>query len=210
MTRQRRTRWLVELSRNGKASERQILGYHEQNVRDYYERMGYTVRSITKHRPSKAERPANKPWRKNERAIREAIEFLGITLPVEIKPTGHAGGRFGCHRLLPLGPTVRTVGSRVYGAEHTNKLVHRITIKSWRSAEEASRTLWHELAHAMQAERVLATLPTGYNAKEALNAWGACADFGRGVAYERKPVEIEANEYESFHDEHPLTEELSR
>lgn len=209
--RRRRTRWLCELSRDGEAVTRQILAYNRESARAHYERMGYLVRSIEAHRPSKSwERPANKAWRKDERAIREAIEFFGLTLPVEIKLTSHAGGRFGAHSLMPVGGRVRIVGNRVHNISTATGIVHRITLKSWRSAEEASRTLWHELTHAMQAERALAKLTAPYTAHEALQAWGSCADLGKGVKYDRKPVEVEAREYESFHDEHPLTKELSQ
>lgn len=208
MTRRRRTRWLCELSRNGKTTERQILAYNADSVRDHYTRLGYDVHSVKAHRPSRtAVKATNPPWRKNERAIREAIELFGLTLPVEIKLTSHAGGRYGAHTLHPVGGQVRVHNGRIYWAETATGLVHRITVKAWRSAEEASRTLWHELTHAMQAERELSKLANS-SIKDKLEGWRTCADRGHGLSYSRKPLEIEAREHESFHDDLPLTQEL--
>lgn len=207
----RRTRYLAELSREGVNSERQILAYSELSARNYFTGRGYQVHSLTPHRPSKSwTRPANKPWRKDERAIREAIEFLGLTLPVRIKLTGHAAGRHGAHHLYPEGGTVRHSGTRIWNIDTATGLFHHITVKSWLSAAEASRVIWHELAHAMQAEHALAELPADAHPREAIEAWVACESHGRGVTYEDKPVEIEAREYEEFATEQPLAKELSR
>lgn len=211
MPRRRRQRWEAKLSHHTRNSveTRHILAYSAEGVRNFYERSGYTVLEVsTVRRTRTTERPANKPWRVNERAIREAAEFLGLTLPVRIKPTNHAGGRYGCHELRPEGPGVRIKNGRIYGIENATGLFHHITAKAWRSAQEANETLWHELAHAMQAERELSKLAAPWDALDGLRAWAACADRGRGTAYARKPVEREARSYEQFAAEHPLTVEL--
>lgn len=203
----RRQRFRAHLERAGALSERTILAYEVASVADFYRRMGYTVLHVESARKKRTcERPANKPWRHNDRAIRDAIEFLGITLPVRIKPTNVAGGRLGAHTLRPVGPGVRRQGSRVHGIEHATGLVHHITVKSWQDAEQASRTLWHELTHAMQAERELAKLPDPNDLRTALRTWGRAYRDGR--SYDRKPIEREAREYEEFAAEHPLVREL--
>ncbi len=205
----RRTRWQAELSRDGVASTKLILAYSPESVRDFYARQGYNVRSVTRAtRARTTERPANKPWRESTRAIREAADFLGLTLPVRVKVTNHAGGRHGAHQLRPEGPGVRVSNGRILNLDNATGLYHHITAKGWLSAQQASETLWHELAHAMQAERELSKLPAPWDARDGMRAWSLCAARGRGVTYLHKPVEREAREYESFAAEHPLVVEL--
>lgn len=65
-------------------------------------------------------------------AVLEAVEFLEIDRPVEVK---WAAGlrRAGCHR--------------------SRNGVHVITVSTYLEADALSKTLWHELVHAAQEER---------------------------------------------------------
>lgn len=72
-------------------------------------------------------------WYLDQDAILEAIDKLGIKLHVQIKFMT-AKRRGGTHRV-------------------TRKRTHHITVDQTTLADFASSTLWHELAHAMQAER---------------------------------------------------------
>ena len=203
----RRQRYEAKLSPGtGNGIEtRLILAYDAESVTRYYERCGYVVLQVRSARKKRTtERPANPPWKIDQRAIREACEFLGITHPVKLKPTNVAGGRLGAHQLRPTGPGVRIKGTRIHGIENATGLVHHITVKSWQSVEQASRTLWHELCHAMQAERELSAMPTPWDAADAIRTWNTCHARGRGITYKRKPIEVEAREYEEFAAEQPL------
>ena len=202
----RRQRFRAELSHttSNAVVSRLMLAYDADDVRDFYERCGYVVLDVRSARKKRTtERPANPPWVKDDRAIRSACDFLGITLPVTIKPTNVAGGRHGAHQFRPTGPGVRIVRGRIHGIEHTTGFVHHITVKSWLSVEEASRTLWHELAHAVQAERLLGSDPlAASDPRAAMLAWKTA--YRDGTAYEHKPLEREAREYEEFAAEQPL------
>lgn len=186
-----------------------ILAYSGMDARSHYERRGCNVLTVERGDYRMAARtpsvPSHPQWRKNERAIREAIEFLGITKPVLIRVTNRRGGRGGAHQL-------RGVNSRdqffsrglVKDFEVAADVGHYITIKSWHDAKRAGEVIWHELCHAMQAEQVLAALPAPVSPREAYDAWTTHESKGKGVTYRRKPVEVEAREYERFNDEMPL------
>lgn len=194
----RRQRYRAHLERDGELSTRMILAYNPQSVEDFYRRMGYIVLDVESARKRRTtERPNNPRWVLDNRAIREACEFLGLTLPVDIKPTNVAGGRHGAHCYTPVDASGRPI-KYLRDLDRVAGFRHRITVKSWLDVEQASRTLWHELCHAMQAEQVAGELSPA----AALQAWKVAYRDGR--AYSRKPIEVEAREYEEFATEHPL------
>ena len=108
-------------------------------------------------------------WVLDQDAVIEAMDTLGITYPVKI--------RF-------------MTGKYRFGTHYENAESHRITIHQGLSAEEASHTLWHELAHAMQAERYM-------KERNAPNLKGFYTEYKRGrgewgETYRGNIYEIEA------------------
>jgi len=184
--RPRRTRFVVETS----FGEQFILCYTAEQARTYYENVrGYAVYGV-KPWAAKWTPPADSGWRLNEANLVKAIEFLGLTRRVEIKQTGHKGGRRGAYYL------------KTGASERSADMYHRITAKSWLPPAQASRTLWHELTHAMQAERILASNPRA-TSDEVWKIWRS--EYWDGTGYEHKPHEIEANAYaDDFAAELPL------
>lgn len=176
----RRTRWTVTMTDGEK---RVILDYSGASATDYYTRKGFTVDHVVKGDYRHAEAAGDGTgWKLNRENLAEVVAFFNIQLPVTIKQTPHRGGRFGAHQLRSAYP----------------EPVHHITVKSWLSPEQAGQTLWHELCHAMQSERVC--LDGDFS--NVLAAWRRTPE--RRGAYERRPIEIEARSYESFNDELPL------
>lgn len=90
-----------------------------------------------------------------------AIAELGLELPVVIRFNSRHG---------------RTNGN--YRRQHTH---HDIMLKSYLDHEQASSTLWHELTHAMQAERAGSAF-----------AWSVLTKQQRKTPYRRRPIEVEA------------------
>lgn len=188
MYRTRRSRFTATVQRPGVGvTQKVILCYNAEQARSFYTTNGWTVLQVRKgdfvNQPAI---PTGPRWKLAHRAVREAQEFLGLTLPVTIKATGHKGGRYGCHSLR--------IGSN-------GRPYHHITVKNWLDPAEAGRTLWHELTHAMQAER--AALAAGASApSDWLAAWRTAPE--RMGAYRSRPIEVEARSFEAFNDEQPL------
>lgn len=184
MPRARRTRHSFMAIPLGKTEPERIdvLSYSPERARAILRERGWTniqpwsARAVS---PSAG-------WTLNAAALREAIDFLGIRHRVTVKQTGHRGGRQGCHQLRPGGD----------GGAYSH-----ITIKSWLTPAQASQALWHELAHAMQAQRAIDANPQA----SPVAAWKKAYDStNRGVAYWHKPIEVEARSYETHADELPL------
>ena len=102
-------------------------------------------------------------------AILEAVDLLGLQEPVVIR--WNAG--------------LRNRG--VYGHAKTH---HLITLSTYNDAAQTSRTLWHELCHAMQRETI---------GSEQMRIWRL------QYRYEDRPHEKQAREYSAFHEDLPLT-----
>jgi len=87
-------------------------------------------------------------------------------------------------------------GTHRHGAYRWRKGVgHVITLSTYYSAEDTSRTLWHELTHALQIER-------------AASKGKAYADWSaeqRRYAYSVRPIEVQARKFaEHYHPQLPL------
>jgi hypothetical protein len=180
-----------------------VLAHSAENARDYYTGMGYRVLSVEAGDYRIDAVTSSTGWRLDRKALAEAVEFLGIECPVNVKQTGFRGGRFGAHQLRGV-LRGRFMSGKVSDFARADTVGHYITVKSWLTPEQAGQTLWHELCHAMQAERAMATLPAPSDPSVQYGAWVACSARGNGVAYNLKPVEVEAREYEAFNDERPL------
>jgi hypothetical protein len=183
--RPRRSRFTATLQREGVGVTRKvILCYTAQDAVDYYSRRGWTVLNVVKGDLVNAGAPTGAGWKLAN--LQDALDFLGLTLPVKIKQTGHRGGRYGAYSLR-------------IGAD--GRPYHHITVKSWLTVYEAGRTLWHELTHAMQAER--AALAAGaVTPAEFLAAWRTTDE--RAGSYRVRSIEVEARSFEAFNDETPL------
>lgn len=208
----RRTRFTATIQRPGTGVTRKvILAYEAASVRAHYERLGWTVLQITRGdyrtRERQQARVATRPrggWTLDRPALAEAIELLGIKLPVEIKQTGGQPGvgRHGAHGLRPSGGSVRIQGGRCYNTDTATGIGHHITVKSWLTPDEAGRTLWHELAHCAQSERVMNRLPDSATIRDCIMAWHRA--YRNGVSYEHKSWERDARDHEPMNDDLPL------
>jgi hypothetical protein len=177
----------VVLNKHGREQTLHFKSYDETYPREYCEGRGWQVLSIKlKPRQSKA-------WAIDDAAFAQAVEFLGLRHPIFLdytssyKNAGTYSLRYGW--ALPKSAPARL--------RHAT-LVHRIMVRRADSAADVSRALWHELCHAMQAERELSTAG-GYG------AYSRKVDAEKLLPYRVRPSEIEAREYEAFHDEMPLT-----
>lgn len=199
----KRTRFTATLTRptSNEVVRKVILSYDASSVRWHYERLGFEVLEVKKGDYRKASRPPARPTgaRPHQQAIQEAIDFLNIKLPVEIKLTSRAGGRYGAHTPVPTGRNVSVRNGRVYNLDLATGWKHKITVKNWLSAEQMGQTIWHELAHAMQFERD--ALPVGLP-QDCLRHWRT--SYRDGTAYMDKPLEVEARSYEPHNSELPL------
>jgi hypothetical protein len=126
-------------------------------------------------------------WRLNTVAWDDALDFSDLKLPIVVKHVNRVGPHDGSYYFR-----YDTVSDRMY---------HLITIKGYLKPAEAGLTLWHELCHAMQAERETAEAA---NMREALNMWENYLAADNGVRYFERSSEIEAYEYEKFNGEIPL------
>jgi hypothetical protein len=121
-------------------------------------------------------------WAFDFEAIAEAARELGIERPIVVGIV-EAGGRtqttHGAHRVKTM----------IH--DGTTGPVHSVTVRRTCTAEQASQTLWHELAHAMQAERH--GDPHTFYAAYARE--GGAGSYG--TAYERNPYEVEARSFEA-------------
>lgn len=104
-------------------------------------------------------------WEVCPDALADAAELLGIKMPIHIR----YNGRYGSTR----GSWTTDFRDRMH--------CHVIMLKSYRTQQAASVTLWHELTHAMQFERA------GRSRMRML------AD-SEGLDYLHRPHEIEARE----------------
>lgn len=166
----RRSRYTVTVEKNGFTWKRVVLAYDPEGAGDHYRRLGYVVGTVTKGDYRKTEPAQQQPQHSggftiNRAALKDACDLLGLKLPVKIRFNGRHG---------------RTLGNYRFKGTH-----HDIMLKSYHDPEQASSTLWHELTHAMQAERAGSTM-----------AWNAVLSSSRGL-YRACPLEIEARDMQA-------------
>lgn len=163
----RRRRFTVTFESRAK---RVILAYTAADARMHYERKGVAVSKVVlgDYRAT-----GGGGWRVDHAALRDACDLLGLKLPVSIRFNSRVGKTHGNY-------TFRRGG-------------HDIMLKAYRTAEQASETLWHELTHALQVERGGGT----YQAFEKM------VEDEKGV-YQNAPSEIEAREMSATMADIPL------
>jgi hypothetical protein len=135
--------------------------------------------------------------------IREAIDFLGLKLPVEIELNTRAQFQRGLHRTEPEHPALMRKGSKLFGTKRVPaseaRWVHRITVHAALPADEMGRTIWHELTHGLQFER---DVPLAGSVWDVLTT--SHDQYRDGTTYKAKPAEVEANAMMEHNDELPL------
>lgn len=142
-------------------------------------------------------------WRFDLDRIQDAAVMLGITHPVlvgVVEAGGHYWTTHGTHRVK--GP-IRTPDGKgpiltPDGFEHP--FHHRVTVRRTCGQHMASRVLWHELTHALQAER--SNDPLGFYKRGGPYAQ---AGLPRTRRYTENQFEVEANASEDLFDELELT-----
>jgi hypothetical protein len=174
----RRSRFTVYLG--GVASPRVCLGYTSQGVRDHCERLGYIVTRVERgdyRKKAMAEQAASVGgFVIDHAAVRDACELLGISKPVKIRFNSRLGSTNGNYRF--------------------REGYHDIMLKSYRTAEQATETLWHELCHAMQAERAGDEI-----------AWDAVLREQHRTPYSRRLIEVEARQMATDMADIPLAKD---
>lgn len=173
MKRPRRNRFRATVAqRDGSTRDVDLLVYGgEDEARALAVAKGLRVLSLTT--PDAMKREGG--FTLDRRAIREACVFLDIDYSaVKLRLNGR------------VGPTNGNYRRRGYE--------HNIMLKSYLTPEQASQSLWHELAHAMQAERV----------ERDGGTWHAYASAQRRWSYSTRPIEVEARSYEQYAEELPL------
>lgn len=183
MSRRRRTRFTVTCSHvsSDEIERKVILAYDAPGAQGYYEERGYTVLRVQRG-DYRAE--IGQTWKIDREALAAAIELLDIKLPVKIRFNSRVGKTAGNYRFHECG-------------------YHDIMLKTYRTAAEASATLWHELTHAMQAERFQRANPH----LPPRTAWLAQLEQSHGK-YRACPMEIEANRMAADTDDLPLVVSL--
>lgn len=116
-------------------------------------------------------------WTFDLDAIGAAANELGIAWPIQVGCANYANGRW----------------SGMHSCEH-DRAPHIVRVGRLLGTHDASRTIWHELKHAEQAERLgVETYDREY------------ARYGRkGPGYRSNPFEHEARECEARATAHPL------
>lgn len=211
MSSTRRSRYTVTASHesSNEIVKRVVLCYSADDARYYYAKRGYAVLHVERgdYRRKQAAQAARSRggFHIDQAALAKAKAHFGLKLPVEIKLNGRVGNTLGIYRLSPKGSGVIVKGGRIYGLDSADRLVHEITLKSYLTPEKAGESLYHELTHAMQAERELARLPEGLTVAEKFRKRTALhAAKNKYIRYEDKPCEREARKSEALNATMPL------
>lgn len=175
---QRRARYAAILIRDGATKNIHVMAYDHAGavatLERYADRNGYTIAGGSVERVQKRNAGAIvHRWEVDARALAAAKHELSLTWPVKIR---------------------RTTGQTQRGRYTIRGGVHTITVSHAIPVEQANRTLWHELAHAAQAERI-------GNATD----WAAEVHRqARRHRYRSRPFEIDARAHEHHAERLPI------
>lgn len=161
-----------------------VLAYTLEGAKQALVQKGYGAVSIAPHRREDIQGGG---FKIDQAALKAAQDFLGLTLPVKVRHSSKLGATQGNYRL-----------------SHRRGNHHNVMLKSYLTPEQASKTLWHELAHAMQAERACKTAGVSPTDRAALLAWSATPERAKGTGYYKKPIEVEARAHENYAATRPL------
>jgi hypothetical protein len=171
----KRQRYEVKwLNRDGEACDDHVLAYTLESAEQIIKNLGGTVEQI-----AKVGRAKDSGVRVDQEALAQAVELLGLKLPVRI---GYKGGR----------PGVGSHGSHIVTR---GAAAHKIVLATGQDAESMSRALWHELTHASQYEWIIEQV--GGDMDRAFRIWGRT----RHGRYEDRTIEREARAGEARHEE---------
>jgi hypothetical protein len=177
-TNTRRKRFLVRVE--GHANPIDVLAANRQAAIDGLIRRGYKPTHIglrPKRRRISGEdyrRQIGGGWKTSTAGLHRAKMDLGLKLPVEVKQHNKVGDTNGNYRLSMEG----------------GYLHHQIMVKGYLTADQASKTLWHELGHAAQAEAFVARYEG--NPWDAYYAWYRYIDSLKGSTYLDRDIEVDA------------------
>jgi hypothetical protein len=149
-----------------------VLAYDAVGAAGYWRSKGYTVLQVREG--DFVNINADSGFTVDQTALRDAIDLLGLKLPVKLRYHSRPGGTGANYRL--------------HRAGH-----HNIMVKSYLTPAQASEALWHELTHALQAERAGGTT----------EAWQKVLVAHKG-RYKRCPLEIEARQMSETMKDCPL------
>lgn len=133
---------------------------------------------------SKHPRGKDGKWVALTDAVARVAESMGIDKPVVVESSGKIRGS-GMHDVV-----IRRVG----GSDR-EEFVHRVVVNRRLGADEASKTIYHELTHAAQFDR------RSRQAKTDFAAAAAERERLRRGPYEKRPEEVEAREAEKRHEQ---------
>lgn len=179
MPAQRRTRYTVTHRTSAGIKQAVVLGYSLDGIRIHMIRCGYDVTKVVKGdyraAPRAVAQSGGTGWKLDRRALNAAAKSLGLKLPVHIKTNSKYGGTNGTYRFKDAAKAPRGFAMANASA------YHNIVIKSYLTPQQATETMWHELQHAVQAERAGSVI-----------AWNAFTRDQKRYSYKRRPIEIEA------------------
>ncbi len=193
----RRTRYIALAAKRPNQVEAKdvfVMAYSLEGARNLLDQNGMTYEKVTTYAAyqkalARIENRNAGGYRLDQRAINEAIDYLGLKLPVRVRFSSRAGSVRGNYRL---------------GRSMAGPNFHNIMLKTYIGAEQASKTLWHELTHAMQAEREILAAGQALTDPAGKLTWQHADARGRGRSYKNKPIEVEAREGEAMHEACPL------
>lgn len=176
MSRRRRTRYTVDVEGREPVV---VLSYTHGGAIETAQRHGYKVLSAVtgdyRKQARAREVKAKGGFRINRSALEQAKFIMGLKLPVKIRYNNRVGDTNGNYEF--------------------HGTYHDVMLKRYHTPEQATRTLWHELTHAQQAERC-----------GDLEIWERFRKAQRRFSYQRRPMEIEArNMSANMSPNHPLT-----
>lgn len=173
MNRRRRRFIAVGLERGGYSyGDTLILDYSATEAEIWLTSGGYLYTDL---RPAKVLKAG---FTIDQGALDRAIQSLGLKLTVKVRAHNRAGDTRGNYRLRPTKD-----GTQSY---------HDIMVKGYLTPEQASQTLWHELAHAMQAERAITLSELSLDNPASRFAWVTQRTLDKGTSYRQRPIEVEA------------------
>jgi hypothetical protein len=157
------------------------MGYSAESLKQWiethYRDKGPVVRiekgDYRKHIRHQALREASEGYTVDMAAFNRVVRELGLKWPVKLRHHARIGNTNGNYHL-------RKRDGRVY---------HDIMLKSYHDANQANSTLWHELCHALQAER-----------SGSYESWRMYHTAQRKYPYSRRPIEVEARLFAEEHE----------